>query len=134
MRILILILAALVGGCAAMVPGPQVLRSDFDSSVEVTQSPMRASVSMTEGLQALGFYWTSWHPDEVVLHVEVPDIVIIRALGLNMDGVIWESEISPDVSTVHARKPFALSSRRFVMTWEDFELLGSGADGENEDV
>jgi hypothetical protein len=120
-RVIFLILLFLIGCTPAMqqsmTPSAKTVVHDFDNHIEVIQLPVSAASSMNEGLNALGFRWTSKAPDIVRLKVGTKEITNIYAVAFNIDGAIVNIEKPIDTPTNYggwSYRQFAMTLGRFV--------------------
>lgn len=107
----------------AATPGTKIIKSDFDGSVDVLQSPVSSSSSLSEGWHTLGFRWNSNLPDKVFLTVGVHGINNVTGLSFNIDGEIFDIEVASSITDYGD-----WSTRQFVTEWSLFKKLANAND------
>ena len=98
------------------VPSLSVLKDEFDGSTIVQQEAVSSSSSYAEGWHTLGFEWREKTPDLVFVTAGTNSLAAITDLAFNADGELI-SRIKPDSAITDYG---SVSTRRFVMTWQDF--------------
>lgn len=126
-----LILAATLPGCAstggsfndAMTPSVRVAYDKFDDSTIIVQPPVSAASSLKDDWHTLGFEWLSRNPTEVFLTAGINGTTAVSELAFNVDGV-FITDIRQ--ASLHTEFENGWSSRRFVMSLEDFLKVSRG--------
>ncbi len=118
----------LLVGCAnmndAMTPSLRAQSDPFDGSTIISQAPVSAASSMSEGWHTMGFEWNQKYPDVVFLEVGTNGITNVTGVAFNVDGKIIENIKEASVLTKYG----SWSTRRLVMPINDFVKVAQGQD------
>ena len=118
----------MLAGCAnvndAMTPSMHAEKDSFDGSLIISQAPVSASSSLTEGWHTMGFQWNQKFPDVVFLEVGTNGITNVEGVEFNVDGKIITNIDQASVLTKHG----SWSTRRLVMPISDFVTVAKGKD------
>ncbi|PSV49803.1 hypothetical protein [Photobacterium indicum] len=118
----------LLAGCAgindSLTPSLSVTKDSFDGSTLLTQSPVSAASSLSEGWNTLGFDWNEKYPDVVFLEVGVNGITNVMGVAFNVDGEVIENIKAASTLTKYGD----WSTRRLIMPISDFIKVAEGKD------
>lgn len=127
-RLLLIFLTMGLIGCSSMndalTPSVKVEQDQFDGSTIISQAPVSAASSLSEGWHVMGFDWSSKSPSVVFLTVGRDSIVNIEGVEFNVDGV-YIKEV-PTTSPITDYGDW--STRRFRVTLDEFKLLSNSND------
>jgi len=130
MKFLLLpILAIVLSGCMtnvndSLTPSVKVSKDAFDGKIIISQAPVSSASSISEAWHTLGFDWKQVSPDVVYLTAGAQGVTNITALAFNIDG-----KIISDIKSVSALTKYGKwSTKRFVISWDDFLKVAQGND------
>ena len=109
---------------SSMTSSMKIQEDDFDGTLIVSQSPVSAASSTKEAWHTLGFEWLQKYPDVVFLEVGVSGITNVMGVAFNVDG-----EIIKNIKQASSLTKYGdWSTRRLVLSFDDFEKIASGND------
>ena len=125
---IIVVAFIMLAGCAgmndALTPSINAQKDPFDGSLIVSQAPVSASSSLTEGWHTMGFEWNQKFPDVVFLEVGTNGITNVQGVAFNVDGDIIENIKEASSLTKYG----SWSTRRLVMPINEFVKVAQGRD------
>lgn len=122
----LLVLALFLAGCAGvserLSPSMEIVKDEFDGSTVVRQPPVTAAKGMRDAWHTLGFEWSQKAPNFVYLTAGASGN--IADVAFNADG-----RLMFNLKTVGAPAGAGRwTTRRFVMSWEEFAALANAKD------
>ncbi|MEZ9945543.1 hypothetical protein [Vibrio sp. 10N.222.54.F10] len=129
MRYLVFFLSVIfLFGCSSMndalTPSVKVDRDQFDGRTVISQAPVSAASSLSEGWHVMGFDWNSQSPSIIYITIGRDSIVNVEGVEFNVDG-----SFLTNIQTVSLITEYGdWSTRRFKLPMSDFRLIAKSED------